>query len=174
MRFVVPKKQVEARCYINMSVFLWTCAFFFYMFEQERWCFEHVCWSELSAPSSVKKVPAKDTVADGVSNSFLRLLDKSQDKLKERMDKLEAQLEQHSPKGFLRFNIQSVRCGSWMILDDLGWFGHYSHIIYRVLKRWQLDHAIFWPQKQCRNAKKSPHGICHRSWTHWPHAFLSF
>lgn len=30
-----------------------------------------------------------DTVADGVSNSFLRLLDKSSDKLKERVDKLE-------------------------------------------------------------------------------------
>lgn len=32
----------------------------------------------------------EDTVADGVSNSFLRLLDKSSDKLKERVDKLEA------------------------------------------------------------------------------------
>jgi len=31
-----------------------------------------------------------DTVADGVSNSFLRLLDKSSEKLKERVDKLEA------------------------------------------------------------------------------------
>ena len=31
----------------------------------------------------------EDTVADGVSNSFLRLLDKSSDKLKERVDKLE-------------------------------------------------------------------------------------
>ena len=37
------------------------------------------CWSWL-----------EDTVADGVSNSFLRLLDKSSDKLKERVDKLEA------------------------------------------------------------------------------------
>lgn len=33
---------------------------------------------------------AEDTVADGVSNSFLRLLDKSSEKLKERVDKLEA------------------------------------------------------------------------------------
>lgn len=40
--------------------------------------------------SSQSATVAEDTVADGVSNSFLRLLDKSSEKLKERVDKLEA------------------------------------------------------------------------------------
>lgn len=43
--------------------------------------------------SSQSATVAEDTVADGVSNSFLRLLDKSSEKLKERVDKLEAHAE---------------------------------------------------------------------------------
>ena len=44
-----------------------------------------------------KRRPPEDTVADGVSNSFLRLVDKSTEKLKDRVEKLEA------PRRFRRF-----------------------------------------------------------------------
>eukprot|EP00438_Fugacium_kawagutii_P000870 Skav215101 [mRNA] locus=scaffold899:148454:148717:- [translate_table: standard] len=50
---------------------------------------EVLCHGQWVTTSWVMPWIAKDTVADGVSNSFLRLLDKSSDKLKERVDKLE-------------------------------------------------------------------------------------